>query len=344
MLKNSLNLWSFFIILSIVFCFSSNAVSQETWLKSLKNSTRADRIPLIQGDVQQNRELGGQAVFMQHSTFFLKRTYVPHIEKTKGHILIQLSQPLNSAIEKILKEHGVELLEYIPSNTWKAKIPASALMGLKSFDFVHAMGDIYAVDKFPMHVLENNFYPYSNNNDGTISILVTFHKDIPFNRALEILTELSGTTYQEDFITGQRVLLKIPKERLQDLAEYDDVNWIEDRPTPKKNYNIDAAAVSNIDDLHVVPYSLDGSGIKIGEWDGGEVQSSHPDFDGRVTVIDTSSVSDHATHVAGTMIGNGSDNADAKGMAPSAVLYSYNYSCSEELFDDVLPEMVSAAP
>jgi len=326
----------FFIIFSMVFLFSSVAVSEEGWLKSLKNSTQADRIKLNKRDVQQNEQLSQYAVFMQHSSFFLDRTYIPHIEKTGGHILIQLSQPLNTAIEEKLKEHGVELLEYIPSNTWKARIPVAEVLEVHALDFVNAMGEIYPVDKFPKHVMEKDFNPFTYNNDRMLSLLVTFHKDIPFNRALEILAELSGTTHQMDFITGHRILGRIPKERLRDLAEYDEVNWIEDRPTPKKTGNIDAAAVSNINDVQAAPYNLDGSGVGIGEWDGGEVQSDHPDLVGRVTVIDTGSVSDHATHVAGTMIGSGAGDINAKGMAPAASLYSYDF------WDDVLSEMSSA--
>jgi subtilisin family serine protease len=327
---------SLIIILTIVFFFSSMSIAEENRLKSLKDSIYPDRIKLTQKTVQQDKELRQRVVFMSHSSFILNRSYVPRLEKAEGHILLQLSRPLNFAIEENLKQHGVELLEYIPTNTWKAKIPTAALMDVKALDFVYAMGKIYPVDKFPKHVLERDFNSYTYNNDGTISVMVTFHKDIPFNRVLKILTELSGTTDQENFITGQRLLLRVPEASLRNLAEYDEVNWIEDRPTPKMINNIDAAAISNINDVQATPYNLDGSGIKIGEWDGGEVKDDHADLAGRVIVIDAGIDNGHATHVAGTMISSGSNNADAKGMAPSATLYSFDIN------GDVLLEMSSA--
>jgi len=330
------------ILLVIVFIFPNTALTKQDWMKSLKKFIPPGRVKFVQEEVRLAKQISRSAVHMQHSTFFLNRTYLPRLEKNEGHILLQLSQSLNPAIEMKLQQHGVRLLEYIPSNTWKAKVPAAALLKIKAFDFVEAMGGIHPVDKFPKHVLEKGFYPYSHNNDGTVSVLVTFHKDVPFNRVLQILTELSGTTRQDGFIIGLRVLLRIPQERLQDLADFDEVNWIEDRPAPHMNYNIDAAALSNTDDLQRAPYNLDGSGIRIGMWDGGVVQSDHPDLSGRVIVIDTSSVDEHATHVAGTMIGSGSYNPEAKGMAPAATLYSYDFTCTDELFDDVLPEMIDA--
>jgi hypothetical protein len=104
--------------------------------------------------------------------------------------------------------------------------------------------------------------------------------------------------------------------------------------------NINAARVSNVDDAQAAPYNLDGSGVRIGQWESGVPQIAHPDLIGRVSIIDTSAdVKEHATHVAGTMIGDGSGDATAKGMAPSASLYSYD---NHPDGDDVLSEMSDA--
>ena len=75
--------------------------------------------------------------------------------------------------------------------------------------------------------------------------------------------------------------------------------------------------------------NLDGLGIIIGEWDGGAVLASHQEFGGRVTQMDNpENSSSHATHVAGTMIGNGIDH-DASGMAYRASLNAYDWSNDE---------------
>ncbi len=72
-------------------------------------------------------------------------------------------------------------------------------------------------------------------------------------------------------------------------------------------------------------YALDGSGITIGEWDGGGVRTTHNELTGRVSQIDSpSALSDHSTHVAGTMIATGL-SANAHGMANQADIDAYDF-------------------
>jgi PKD repeat protein len=68
------------------------------------------------------------------------------------------------------------------------------------------------------------------------------------------------------------------------------------------------------------------TGARLGEWDGGAVRITHQEFGGRVTKGDgAGSISDHSTHVAGTMIGAGVV-ANAKGMAYQGNLKSYDWN------------------
>ena len=80
--------------------------------------------------------------------------------------------------------------------------------------------------------------------------------------------------------------------------------------------------------------SLEGTGVRLGIWDGGRVRSTHQEFGGRVTPRDDALTNiDHATHVAATMIGaglspvlSGWPAGQSKGMAPQALLDSYDFS------------------
>ena len=75
--------------------------------------------------------------------------------------------------------------------------------------------------------------------------------------------------------------------------------------------------------------SLTGSGRVIGEWDGGKVLDTHQELSGRVTQMDGAvTVSDHATHVAGTIMGSGV-NASAQGMAYQGTLNAYDFNNDE---------------
>ncbi|MBN1504838.1 MAG: peptidase S8, partial [Candidatus Eisenbacteria bacterium] len=86
-------------------------------------------------------------------------------------------------------------------------------------------------------------------------------------------------------------------------------------------------------------FSLTGSGTVAGDlgiWDGGSVRPTHQEVTGRVTQVDSpAGQSDHATHVAGTMIASGVVAA-AKGMSYQANLTCYDY-------DNDNSEMATAA-
>lgn len=69
---------------------------------------------------------------------------------------------------------------------------------------------------------------------------------------------------------------------------------------------------------------LTGLGIELGIWDGGHVLAGHRELEGRVVEGDEAEISDHATHVAGTLIASGIDPR-ARGMAYEAALTSYSW-------------------
>ncbi|MCZ8198772.1 MAG: S8 family serine peptidase [Flavobacterium sp.] len=73
--------------------------------------------------------------------------------------------------------------------------------------------------------------------------------------------------------------------------------------------------------------SLDGQNMNIGVWDGGKVRNTHLLLVGRVTQVDNATaLSDHATHVSGTMMGNATASPSAKGMASQANLRAYDWN------------------
>jgi hypothetical protein len=96
-------------------------------------------------------------------------------------------------------------------------------------------------------------------------------------------------------------------------------------------YNIDAADTVSTDEAWpggTAGLSLDGTGMTVGEWDGGAVLADHPDLFGRVTQVDgITTISDHSTHVAGTLIGAGvALLPQTRGMANAANLDAYDWN------------------
>ena len=75
-------------------------------------------------------------------------------------------------------------------------------------------------------------------------------------------------------------------------------------------------------------FNLSGRGFRIGEWDGGTTLLTHNEFEGRAVQADngTLPLSEHATHVAGTLIAGGVATANLRGMAYKANLWTNDWN------------------
>jgi hypothetical protein len=99
------------------------------------------------------------------------------------------------------------------------------------------------------------------------------------------------------------------------------------RPVYFTTHNVNAALSTGASVLRVSPYGLSGAGVSVGVWDGGSARATHQEFavGERVLVRDASASIDHATHVAGTIAGEGVV-VSARGMAPAARIDSYDWN------------------
>ena len=126
-----------------------------------------------------------------------------------------------------------------------------------------------------------------------------------------------------------------PDGRIMELQRLED----DGMPVYYVTYNLDAAKTVSTDRLWpsgLGGYNLTGAGMTVAEWDGGGVLADHQEFGGRVTQQDSpGDTSDHATHVAGTILASGIYPA-ARGMAYQATLDAYKW-------DNDNSEMTSAA-
>lgn len=69
---------------------------------------------------------------------------------------------------------------------------------------------------------------------------------------------------------------------------------------------------------------LSGRGIRVGIWDADVTH--HVDFGQRISVQESELFDDHGTHVAGTVLGAGLLDPDARGMAPESKAWTYNFN------------------
>ena len=99
------------------------------------------------------------------------------------------------------------------------------------------------------------------------------------------------------------------------------------RPIYNKTFNLNSAKTTSTDkvwDGGGLGLDLSGAGMVVGIWDGGKVRSTHVEFGGRARLLDNASeLTDHGTHVAGT-VGAAGLSSNARGMANSSTLDCYD--------------------
>ncbi|MEJ2188190.1 MAG: S8 family serine peptidase, partial [Acidobacteriota bacterium] len=314
------------------------AWGEEDWLTELQRETCSGRVQIIDAPGPLGDAPDRPVLKTVHGDFAIETGFEDVLPETRGqhHWLICLRDAVSTPFRLHLEKRGIRLLQYIPENCWKASLSGEGMAATLSESRIRAVNSLCARDKLSAKMLGEGLAPRSRNLDGSVSLVVTFFADVDFGGVLRTLQRIGATTHQREFLTGSRVQVTLSASSVPKLAHADEVSWIENRSSPAVVENEDAAALSRIDEVRAPPLNLDGSGIRIGEWDAGEVQAGHHDFGGRVVVIDHSSVNSHSTHVAGTLMGDGSGSSAARGMAPGAELYSYDFA------GDELAEMAAA--
>ena len=95
--------------------------------------------------------------------------------------------------------------------------------------------------------------------------------------------------------------------------------------------NVNAAKSTRTNHLNTggsLGLNLNGQGMVIREWDGGNVRTTHNAFGGRVTVVDDPTNATtvlHSTHVCGTLVA-AANPASVKGMAYQATARTFNWT------------------
>lgn len=159
------------------------------------------------------------------------------------------------------------------------------------------------------------------------------------NYDLEELNILSVRLQKEYEINHKRALelaglngweIKIIKEdgTILELEEVTD----DGQPLYHSTDNVGAARTTRTDQLHPggdTGLDLTGLGMTLGLWEVDATRPSHELFEGRVTQLNPDSWSDHANHVAGTILGGDGVQVGAQGMAYDAEIRAFNSSNDE---------------
>ena len=162
--------------------------------------------------------------------------------------------------------------------------------------------------------------------DPKVIVLVSLHADVDRAQAVDMITQTYDARKISEVRSLNALTVMLPASQVKALAEQDQVMWVEP-PIPALDHNnAENRALTGVNTVNSSPYNLSGNGVTVMVYDAGQVYA-HNDFGSRLTIgaSDTDSINFHATHVAGTIGGDGTDNINNRGMAPAVELVSYGF-------------------
>jgi len=238
------------------------------------------------------------------------------------YVLIQFDELPDDEFKK-LHQSKFELIQFIPVNTFYSWIPQGSSLekikelGVKVFDIKPE----WKLDRILTDLDHNQWF---NKENDRIAIRV-----YSFNNEAKISLLESGANLIEIDPLSQSISIEIDRSKLGIVTSQNNVYWVEPiQPELELNNLVERTS-------HRVPsiergagvFNLSGKGVAVGEWDGTGADK-HIDYDFRHKQMEPFSNTGggrHATHVAGTVLSAGVIDPNAKGMAPEALLYSYNF-------------------
>ena len=259
------------------------------------------------------------------------RTVTPKRATDARHVLVQFDRPADGALRAQVAADGLQVLSYVGPNTFFAALAPQAL-DAANLSRAGLVGVEEIRPAWKLHPMLNAGQPpawskVGAESDGTpiVGVYLVFHRDVDLTGAGVALAESYGANVRSVLESVQALVIELPADVIPILAEEDAVQWIEP-PLPKLDMVNDSnRVITQANDVQATPYNLDGSGVTVMVYDGGTARSTHVDFEGRLTVHDSSGMNYHSTHVAGTIGGAGVANSAYKGMAPGVTMVSYGY-------------------
>ncbi len=242
----------------------------------------------------------------------------PKTTDSKNFLVIQFDAIPSEAEKQALKKEGITLLQYIPAKSYVCEIalPLSADV-LKNHNAraIIVPGASQKTDPFLINRLDKN---------GEEEVLVAFYSSVNYDNSIDQLRTHGFAILSSEFKGYNLVKLRITLSRLEELAAFPFIQYIEKAPPLPTPLNLTSRNNARANLLQTnLPggYNLTGEGVIVGVSEITGSPQPHIDFADRL-LAGSSLGGYHSTHVNGTLGGAGLVNELYKGYAPKVGLYS----------------------
>jgi len=242
--------------------------------------------------------------------------------------------------KKQMSENGIDLLLYLPTNTYIASLKQFAnisnLSGFGIRGIYPVKAEYKLLNELSVALKENNFpgYAVKGNNVG---VSFTSYADIPFETMKSFLQSKGYKITFEDKSMHWFVVW-VNKNEILDFVNQPFVcsaELVDDVPQPENNVERTDHRSNAIATDYSGGRKYNGAGSKVMLQDDGII-GPHIDYTGRQPMqFMTNNIGDHGDHCAGIIFGGGNRNPLTRGMAWGADLYAYNASPNYQGFDSI---------
>ena len=235
----------------------------------------------------------------------------------KSYCIIQLERLAGADDQKTLKDAGIVLLEYIPSNAYLAEInkplEETALRSVKTRSIISITTDL----KIDPSVIGKP------QQDVPVKLWVALYNSVTINGAIAALQQLGYPITSFEHKEYRILEVTTAGKEIPKLASLPFIKYIEKAPPAPQPLNNESRSLSRANLVQTgLPggYNLTGEGIAIGVGEVFGPPYAHVDFAERLIQIGTTQNNYHSTHVNGIVGGAGLINELYKGYAPGATI------------------------
>ena len=256
----------------------------------------------------------------------------PVVDTTRANYYsLALQGPLLEEWRKELTDLGVKIIHSAPNHVITVKVEPDKVVDVDSLPFVRAMQLQSAAESLP---LPGEVEALSESDMTGAKAMLTFDVLLREPDGMQpVMTWLKQNHVNIAAAQGDKIRLYLLEGSplIDEIASLPEVEFMEPYVAPRL-HNDEARSILGLDgppaDNPGFHFKYEGEGQTVGVADTG-IDESHPDFGQRIAGIvalgrpgDHSDPNGHGTHVAGSVLGDGSAaNGRLRGAAPKAKLF-----------------------
>jgi hypothetical protein len=251
---------------------------------------------------------------------------------TENTYLVQFRGPVRASMKDAVRQLGARLYDPIPEHAFLARMDDATATQVEALDVVRWVGPYHPAYRLAPGLANDDT---SLQASASITVTVQVLPDSDLDAIAADITARGGSIQGRDAnIIAGYIDAIVPPASIADIARLDGVIWIEpDMPIELDN-DVGGGGVMRVDQVRQ-ELGLYGTGQIVGVADSGldtgNLSTLHPDVAGRVIATecigrsnpcDWSDPGGHGTHVAGSVLGDGS----VSGSDPATSSYAGSYA------------------